>query len=161
MVTSFQLGPTVELKDLSLGQTAKIGKFLGFLAEAIRSRTLYCNYRPFDAVDGSTSTAFTIQADDKMSSGDDWLMLDLEKMYTVDRYVVISTPQDPQWRPGLFTIQKSDDGFIWTDLDLATMNVSERVERVVPAFCTRYVRLCLPKGKPFSIAEFELYYRSD
>ncbi len=33
-----------------------------------------------------------------------------------------------------------------------------RVQRDVPAFRARYVRLYLPDGKPFAINEFGLYY---
>jgi hypothetical protein len=57
-----------------------------------------------------------------------------------------------------FTLQKSDDGFTWTDVDKVTGNREERFERKVPAFTARYVRLYLPQGKPFSINEFGLYH---
>jgi hypothetical protein len=57
---------------------------------------------------------------------------------------------------------------VWTDVD----NVSNfsgpiehyygipmtRVARSVPAFRSRFVRIYLPKGKPFTISGFELYY---
>jgi hypothetical protein len=33
-----------------------------------------------------------------------------------------------------------------------------KVVRDIPEFRARYVRLYLPKGKPFTISEFELYY---
>ncbi|MDO8303954.1 MAG: discoidin domain-containing protein, partial [Sedimentisphaerales bacterium] len=125
-----------------------------------RSKMLVHTYRPFDAVDGTMSTDFAIYADDKISSGDDWLQLDLDKKYMIDRYAVVSKPRDSTWRPSSFTLQKSDDGFIWTDVDSVKNNKRERFERTVPAFAARYVRLYLPRGKPFSINEFELYYSS-
>jgi hypothetical protein len=33
-----------------------------------------------------------------------------------------------------------------------------KTARAVPVFRARYVRLYLPKGKPFTISEFALYY---
>ena len=72
--------------------------------------------------------------------------------------MVVSKPPEASWRPAKFTLQKSDDGFAWTDVDSVSNNASERVDRRVGAFSARYVRLYLPQGKPFSIAELELYY---
>jgi hypothetical protein len=109
-------------------------------------------------VDGDAGTAFTIYNDDKVASGDDWLEVDLDKKYLIDRYSVVSKPPDASWRPNTFILQRSDDGFVWTDVDSVSKNTSEICERNVPPFTARYVRLYLPKGKPFSINEFELYY---
>jgi len=69
----------------------------------------------------------------------------------------VSGPPVKDWRPASFTLQRSDDGFAWTDVDKVTDNQEERCERKVPAFTARYVRLYLPKGKPFTIQEVELY----
>jgi F5/8 type C domain len=133
-----------------------------------RSKTLVSSYRPFDAVDGDLNTAFTIHADDKLSSGDDWIQVDLERPCMIDRYVVASQTAYPAYRPASFNLQRSDDAFTWTDVDPLTNNTDQldhyygipmtRVARNVPAFRARYVRLYLPKGKPFTISEFELYY---
>jgi hypothetical protein len=37
-------------------------------------------------------------------------------------------------------------------------NDQDRVDRSVPPFTARYVRLYLPEGKPFLINELELYH---
>jgi hypothetical protein len=133
-----------------------------------RSKILVSSYRPFDAVDCDLNTAFTIHADDKLSSGDDWIQVDLERPCMIDRYVVASQTADPAYRPSTFNLQRSDDGFTWADVDSATPNTDQldhyygipmtKVTINVPAFRARYVRLYLPKGKPFTISEFELYY---
>jgi hypothetical protein len=133
-----------------------------------RSKVLVSHYRPFDAVDGDLNTGFTIHADDELSSGDDWIQVDLERICMIDHYVVASQSADPAYRPGSFNLQRSDDGFAWTDVDTHADNTATldhyygipmiRVARDVPAFRARYVRLYLPKGKPFTISEFELYY---
>ncbi len=133
-----------------------------------RSKILVSSYRPFDAVDGDLNTAFTIHADDKLSSGDDWIQVDLERPCLIDRYVVASQTPYPAYRPGSFDLQRSDDGFTWTDVDPLANNTDQldhyygipmtKVVRNVPAFRARFVRLYLPKGKPFTISEFELYY---
>jgi len=133
-----------------------------------RSKVLVSSYRPFNAVDGDLNTAFTIHADDKLSSGDDWIQVDLERPCMVDRYVVACQTPYPSYRPPSFNLKRSDDGFSWTDVDPLTNNTGQldhyygipmtKVTRNVPAFRARYVRLYLPQGKPFTISEFELYY---
>jgi hypothetical protein len=133
-----------------------------------RSKILVSSYRPFDAVDGDLNTAFTIHADDKLSSGDDWIQVDLERLCMIDRYVVASQTPYPAYRPASFNLQRSDDGFTWIDVDAVANNTDQldhyygipmtKVVRTVPAFRARFVRLYLPSGKPFTISEFELYY---
>jgi hypothetical protein len=133
-----------------------------------RSKFLVSSYRPFDAVDANLNTAFIIHSDDKISSGDDWFSVDLEKTYVIDRYTLTSQTQNPGYRPLNFILQKSDDGFTWTDVHSVTNPTGEQstidciplltVQRDVPAFRARYVRLYLPNGKPFVINEFGLYY---
>jgi hypothetical protein len=133
-----------------------------------RSKVLVSRYRPFDAVDGDLNTAFTIHADDKLSSGDDWIQVDLERPCMIDRYVVGSQTAYPEYRPAGFHLQRSDDGFTWIDVDPVTKNTEQldhyygipitKLARNVAAFRARYVRLHLPQGKPFTISEFELYY---
>ena len=133
-----------------------------------RSKILVSSYRPFAAVDGDLNTAFTIHADDKLSSGDDWIQVDLERPCMIDRYAVASQTPYPAYRPASFNLQRSDDGFTWTEVDPVANNTDQldhyygipmtKVVRNVTAFRARYVRLYLPQGKPFTISEFELYY---
>jgi hypothetical protein len=133
-----------------------------------RSKALVSSYRPFDAVDGDLNTAFTIHADDTISSGDDWIQVDLERPCMIDRYVVASQTPYPIYRPASFNLQRSDDGLTWIDVDPPVNNTNQldhyygvpmtKVVRNVAQFRARHVRLYLPKGKPFTISEFELYY---
>ena len=131
------------------------------LGKYARSKMLSFGAQPFNAVDGDAKSAFAIYPDDRITSGEDWLQVDLDRPQTIDRYIVVSTPPTEGWRPVNFTLQKSDDGFTWTDVDKVTGNREERFERKVPAFTARYVRLYLPQGKPFSINEFGLYHGGD
>ncbi len=129
------------------------------LGKYARSKRLLHAYKPFRAVDGSGESYFALSDADKVTSGsDEWLMVDLDKTYLIDRYVILSRPTRAGWLPDAFTLQKSDDGLAWTDVDAMTKNTLERVERPVTAFKARYVRLYLPHGRPFLINEFELYY---
>jgi hypothetical protein len=133
-----------------------------------RSKFLVSSYRPFDAVDGDINTGFTLHADDRISSGDDWLQVDLETIHQIDRYIVSSQSADSAYRLTNFGLQKSDDGITWTEVEAAADHTTKfdhyygipmvKIVRDVPEFRTRYVRLYLPKGKPFTISEFELYY---
>jgi NedA-like, galactose-binding domain len=161
VITYTQNVPAVWQPNPPSGQNFSLNK-------SARSKVLVTNYRPFDAVDGDPNTAFTLHGDDALSSGEDWLQVDLENRYLIDHYVVSSQTGYAAYRPSIFTLQKSDDGFLWTDVD--TVNDAagsleqyygipmSRTARPVPAFRARYVRLYLPRGKPFTISEFALYY---
>jgi len=127
------------------------------LGKYARSKVLSFATQPFQAVDEDPRSAFAIYADDRIVSGDDWLELDLERPCTIDRYVLVSNPPVAEWRPAKFSLQKSDDGFTWTDVEQVTDNHQDRVDRSVPPFTARYLRLSLPEGKPFWLNEFELY----
>lgn len=151
VITYIRSTPAVWRPNPPSRQNLALGKYA-------RSRTLVSAYRPFDGVDGDIKTAFAIEATDKISSGDDWFLVDLDQPYRIDRYVVISQTPDPASRPADITLQGSDDGFVWTDVDSIGGPARDRIERQVPPFRARYVRLYLPEGKPFAISEFELYY---
>jgi hypothetical protein len=161
VITYTQSVPTVWQPNPPSAQNLALNRYA-------RSKILVSSYRPFDAVDGDLNTPFTIHADDKLSSGDDWIQVDLDRPCMIDRYVVASQTAYPAYRPGSFNLQRSDDGFVWTDVDQLAENTGQldhyygipmtKVVRNVPAFRARYVRLYLPNGKPFTISEFELYY---
>lgn len=128
------------------------------LGRYARSKVLSFAAQPFHAVDEDPRSAFAIHADDRIAFGDDWLHVDLGRSCTMDRYVVVSTPPVAEWRPARFLLQKSDDGFTWTDVETVTDNHQDRVDRSVPPFTARHVRLYLPDGKPFFVNELELYH---
>jgi hypothetical protein len=161
VITYIQSVPAVWQPNPPSSQNLALNKY-------VRSKVLVSSYRPFDAVDGDLNTAFTLHAGDPLASDDDWLQLDLENSYLIDHYVVSSQTADPAYRPSTFKLQKSEDGFNWTDVDtvVGAAGVLEqyygipmtRTARGVPAFRARFVRLYLPKGKPVTISEFALYY---
>jgi hypothetical protein len=161
VITYLQSVPVVRQPNLAGSRNLALNKYA-------RSKVLVSSYRPFDAVDGDLNTAFTVHADEKLLSGDDWLQLDLENSYQIDHYVVASQSADAAYRVNTFTLQKSDDGFTWTDVDTVAQGAGvlehyygipmSRTARTVPVFRSRHVRLYLPKGKPFTISEFALYY---
>jgi hypothetical protein len=133
-----------------------------------RSKYLVSAYRPFDAVDGDLNTGFTVHADDRISSGDDWLQVDLEKSCRIDRYILCSQSANSDYRPTLFGLQCSDDGFVWKTVDAVAEHPAQldhyygiptiKIVRDVAEFQARYIRLYLPKGKPFTISELGFYY---
>ena len=152
VVTYTQSSPPTWQANLPSGQNLALGKYA-------RSKRLFHAYKPFNAVDGSRDSFFALSDADKVTSGgDDWLMVDLDKTYLVNRYVVLSDPPAAAWRLRTFTLQKSDNGVVWADVDSVDSTSGPRTERSVPAFKARYVRLYLPHGRPFCINEFELYY---
>jgi hypothetical protein len=150
IVTYTRSEPTVRKPNPPSDENLALGKYA-------RSKALSFATQPFQAVDEDPRSAFAIYADDRIVSGDDWLELDLERPCTIDRYVLVSNPPVAEWRPSKFSLQKSDDGFTWTDVEQVTDNHQDRVDRSVPPFTARYVRLYLPEGKPFLLNEFELY----
>jgi hypothetical protein len=125
-----------------------------------RGKRLFHAYQPAATVDGSIDTAFSIGEYDPTSTGEEWLSIDLDRTCLIDRYVMVSLPPNVAWawRPTSFILQKSDDGFSWTDVDVVTDNAHDRIEREVPAFKARYVRFFFPRGKPYSVNELELYH---
>jgi len=152
VITYAQSALPVWRANLPSGRNLALGKYA-------RSKRLFHAYKPFNAVDGSPDSFFALSEVDEVTSGpDDWLMVDLDKACLVDRYVVLSNPKSESWRLRTFTLQKSDDGMTWTDVDSVAWTATPRTERSVPTFKARYVRLYLPRGRPFCINEFELYY---
>ncbi len=161
VITYRQSVPTVWQPNTAGSRNLALNKYA-------RSKALVSSYRPSDVVDDDLGTSFTVHADDQLLSGDDWLQLDLENSYQIDHYVVALQSADPAYRVNTFILQKSDDGFTWTDVDTVAHGAGvleqyygipmSRTARAVPVFRARYVRLYLPKGKPFTISEFALYY---
>jgi hypothetical protein len=161
VITYTQSVPTVWQANQSSAQNLAQNRY-------VRSKVLVSSYRPFDAVDGDLNTGFTIHGDDKLSSGDDWIQVDLERTCMIDTYIVASQAADPAYRPVSFNLQRSADGLTWMDVDAPANSTATldhyygipmtKVSRNVPPFRARYVRLYLPKGKPFTISEFGLYY---
>lgn len=114
--------------------------------------------QPAAVADGSLETSFSVGEYDPRASGKEWLSIDLDRTCLIDRYVVVSVPPHAAWRPASLILQKSDDGFAWSDVDVVTENARDRIERAVPAFKARYVRFLFPRGKPYSVNELELYH---
>ncbi len=150
VITYTRSEPAVEKPNAPGEENLALGKYA-------RSKLLSFATQPFNAVDEDPRSAFAIYADDRIASGDDWLQIDLERPCTIDRYVLVSTPPVAEWRPSNFSLQKSDDGFTWADVEKVSDNKEDRVDRSVPPFTARYIRLYLPEGKPFYINELELY----
>ena len=95
------------------------------------------NEEPGKAVDGSTSTKWCL--DGKGNT----LTLDLGAKYTIDRWVLVSAgiAESTDFNTRGCTLQMSEDGEEWTDVDVVTDNTATTMERTVEPFTTRYVRL--------------------
>ncbi|HEX2926447.1 MAG TPA: glycoside hydrolase N-terminal domain-containing protein [Ruminiclostridium sp.] len=91
------------------------------------------------AIDGSTTTQW---CHDKGMSGE-WLQVDLGKNYDISRWVVkhAGVSEAIKFNTRDFTLQKSDDGNTWTDVDVVYGNQQNITDRNVPVFNARYVRL--------------------
>ena len=95
------------------------------------------NEEPGKAVDGSTGTKWCL--DGKGNT----LTLDLGAEYLIDRWVLVSAgiAESTDFNTRGCTLQMSDDGTEWTDVDKVTDNTATTMERTVEPFATRYVRL--------------------
>ena len=95
------------------------------------------NEEPGKAVDGSTSTKWCL--DGKGNT----LTLDLGAKYTIDRWVLVSAgiAESTDFNTRGCTLQMSENGEEWTDVDVVTDNTATTMERTVEPFTTRYVRL--------------------
>ncbi|WP_044479804.1 GH92 family glycosyl hydrolase, partial [Paenibacillus antibioticophila] len=115
------------------------------------------------AVDGKTDTKWC----DNTSAKIKWLKLDLGQVYTINEWVVMNaavgeSKNAPFWNTKNFRLQKSDDGTIWTDVDIVQNNAQAIVDRYLPEpFSARYVRFYVSQGEYDSntvrLYELQLY----
>ncbi|WP_223870025.1 GH92 family glycosyl hydrolase, partial [Paenibacillus sabuli] len=114
------------------------------------------------AVDGRTDTKWC----DGSDAANKWLMLDLGEDYAINRWVLSNACMGesgscPFWNTQDAQLQTSADGETWTNVDYITDNVQSVVDRYVPVFTTRYVRLLVTQGAAAQhtarIFELELY----
>ncbi len=91
------------------------------------------------AVDGLTTSKW---CHEKGISGE-WLQVDLGEKYDISRWVVkhAGVAEAIKLNTRDFTLQKSDDGATWTDVDIVYGNQQNITDRNVPTFNSRYVRL--------------------
>lgn len=118
------------------------------------------DYSPEKAVDGDVRTRWTLRRD-----GEKWLSVDLGSTREISRWVIKSTGaggENREYNPTDVTIERSDDGNVWQQVDTITSNRSDIIDRVVPKFSARYVRASTKTGavkqgdNGFRISEFEL-----
>ena len=97
-----------------------------------------------------------------------WLMIDLGRSYTVNRYAVRhagSSGEPMGYNTRDFQFQYSVDGVNWITVDTVTGNTGNITDRYVAPFTAQYVRLYITtpnsmSGKDAavsSVAEFEVY----
>jgi hypothetical protein len=91
------------------------------------------------AVDGSNSTKWSHL--NGMSG--EWLKVDLGAKYDISRWVVKNAgiAEAIKYNTRDLTLQKSDDGATWTDVDVVYGNQQNIIDRSVPAFTAKYVRV--------------------
>jgi len=96
-------------------------------------------------------------------SDEKYITVDLQKEYTISRYVVKNAacayyPEDTNTKG--FKVQYSNDGEKWTNVDVVKGNKSNIVDKDVEKFTAQYVRLYITDAGADNIAriqEFELY----
>jgi len=94
---------------------------------------------PGKAVDGSTATKW---CHDNGMSGE-WIRIDLGDKYDISRWVVkhAGVAEAIKLNTRDLTLQQSNDGNTWSDVDALYGNVQNVSDRNVPTFAARYVRL--------------------
>ncbi|MBU9714932.1 cadherin-like beta sandwich domain-containing protein [Evansella tamaricis] len=132
------------------------------LGKPITANDYSAPYSPDRANNGLRSTS------DRWYSGSgnqNWLRVDLGDEYEINRWVIVgmgAVGWDNDRNPRDFRLQRSDDGFTWTDVDVVTGNWMSVVDRNVPAFKARYLRVLVTMGNELnnvwtSIVEFEAH----
>ncbi|MNO13822.1 Endo-1,4-beta-xylanase A precursor [compost metagenome] len=116
-------------------------------AQATASGQCNDNEKASFAVDGKTDTKWC----DNSTGTKKWLRLDLGQEYNINEWIVMNAAinesgNSPFWNTKDFRLQKSVDGSTWETVDFVTDNVQTIVDRYVPAFTARYVRLYIDKG---------------
>lgn len=106
------------------------------------------NERAEFAIDGKNDTKWC----DNTSAKIKWMKLDLGKAYTINEWMVYNaaineSSNSPFWNTQDFRLQKSDDGTVWSDVDVVQGNVQTVVDRYLPEPVTaRYLRFYVSKG---------------
>ncbi|WP_327583899.1 discoidin domain-containing protein [Nonomuraea sp. NBC_00507] len=99
-------------------------------------------------IDGDPETRWVSQTN-ASASDPQWVTVDLGETKTIDRWVVRHNGYQgradafQRLNTQHFTLQKSDDGTTWTDVDAVTGNTAELTERTAPPFTARHVRLLI------------------
>ncbi|MFF2483477.1 S-layer homology domain-containing protein [Paenibacillus sp. NPDC058071] len=98
-----------------------------------------------------------------------WIALDLGEPKPISRYIVkhdgAARPNEKSNNTKAFTLQTSDDGLNWVDIDTVTNNNADVTDRNIEAVMTRYIRLHITDpiqgsdGARARIGQFELYER--
>ncbi|RCX14817.1 dockerin type I repeat protein [Anaerobacterium chartisolvens] len=98
----------------------------------------------------------------------EWLKVDLGEEYDISRWVVkhAGVAEAIRFNTRDFTLQRSDDGNTWIDVDAVYGNVENISDRNVPTFTARYVRLNINTATQDNsggarIAELELWGASE
>jgi alpha-L-fucosidase 2 len=94
---------------------------------------------PGKAFDGSTTTKWS----HVNGISGEWIKVDLGAKYDISRWVVkhAGVAEAIKFNTRDFTLQKSEDGSTWTDVDAVYGNQQNITDRNVSTFSTRYVRL--------------------
>jgi len=94
---------------------------------------------PGKAFDGATTTKWS----DVNGISGEWIKVDLGAKYDISRWVVknAGVAEAIKFNTRDFTLQKSEDGSTWTDVDAVYGNQQNITDRNVSTFSTRYVRL--------------------
>jgi predicted RNA-binding Zn-ribbon protein involved in translation (DUF1610 family) len=123
------------------------------------------NEGPEKAVDGDPETRWSFGGNDPK-----WLAADLGSPRNISRWVLTTSPgKDAKTDqvPASFKLQRSDDGKAWTDVDTVEENRCAIVDRVVPPFTAKQVRILVtretrkPTDKIARIHEFALWGAAD
>jgi hypothetical protein len=94
-----------------------------------------------------------------------WAAVDLGQMATISRWVVKhagAAGENSIFNTGAFTLQRSDDGTTWIDVDIVSGNSASVTDRGVTPFMARYVRLYVSQANltfddDVRIYEFEVW----
>ncbi|OME79461.1 hypothetical protein BK120_20930 [Paenibacillus sp. FSL A5-0031] len=95
------------------------------------------------AVDGSASSKWT-SLPLSSAPGDKWLSVNLGANVMINRWVVKhagSGGESAAYNTKNFKLQNSNDGAVWTDVDVVTGNTASVTDRTVVPFSANYVRL--------------------
>ncbi|MDI4647645.1 GH92 family glycosyl hydrolase [Cohnella hashimotonis] len=99
------------------------------------------------AVDGKLTTKWC----DNTAVKKKWLKLDLGKTYNINQWIVKNaaigeSANSPFWNTKDYRLQRSDDGTTWEDIDVVRNNAQTLVDRQVPTFSARYVRVYIDQA---------------
>ncbi|QNK55922.1 S-layer homology domain-containing protein [Paenibacillus sp. PAMC21692] len=103
---------------------------------------------PMSVIDGDLTTYWITNPENKVG-GPKWLVFDFKRNVTIDRWITYHRQfldtQNTRYNTRDFSLQKSENGVDWLDVDVVEGNELKEVDRLIEPATARYFRIYITK----------------